>query len=479
MLNLLPTPKTFSYDEDITFKIKPAIIGDNPLWNDGIEVFKTAFLKINEIDLLEQNGGIEIKTDNGLPEEKYVIECDEKITVYASSVQGLLYALASVLQLLNVKNGIISCSKLRIEDYPEKDFRGLMVDLGILWHPFDKLLRFVDLCFLYKIKYLHLHFVDLNLYTLPSKSFPKLPTEGKSYSFEEIRFLNDYAKKRSVILVPELEGPGHANPFNDAYPEIFSNKIAGEVRRQELTEFGVSLGEKTVLCPGSQKCMDAVETLIGEVCEMFPDTPYIHIGGDEAKSDYWEKCEDCQRYIKENNLENADELYSDYIARVAKMVISRGKTPIVWEGFSKKGVKKIPKETVVMAWESYYHLPNDLLDEGFKVINASWQPLYIVPSLRQRWGALDIMNWNVYNWQHWWEKSKATLNPINLTPTGNVLGALLCSWEFTYEQEINMIMENASALSERTWNVKRLCSDDEFIPKHRRLLDISGKLILS
>ena len=92
----------------------------------------------------------------------------------------------------------------------------------------------------------------------------------------------------------------------------------------------------------------------------------------------------------------------------------------------------------------------------------SVEPLYIVPGLKLRWDAKDILDWNVYNWQHWWEHSEARLNPITVEATDRVLGAQLSVWECTFEEEIGRAIENLSALSERTWTVKRLWSFDEF-----------------
>ena len=46
------------------------------------------------------------------------------------------------------------------------------------------------------------------------------------------------------------------------------------------------------------------------------------------------------------------------------------------------------------------------------------------------------MAWNVYNWQHWWPKSEAYLDPITVPATDRVLGAILCSWEQTFEQAL-------------------------------------------
>jgi hypothetical protein len=104
----------------------------------------------------------------------------------------------------------------------------------------------------------------------------------------------------------------------------------------------------------------------------------------------------------------------------------------------------------------------ELLENGFKIINASWQPTYLVSSLSKRWGPEDLLNWNVYNWQHWWPNSEARLNPINLEPTEDVIGATMCSWGLTYEQHISRLLENFPAFAERTWTTKRLLDYDQY-----------------
>ena len=90
---------------------------------------------------------------------------------------------------------------------------------------------------------------------------------------------------------------------------------------------------------------------------------------------------------------------------------------------------------------------------------------------------MDILNWNVYNWQNWFEKSEAFLNPINVAPTNQVIGAMLCAWEQTYEQEIHFSIENLSAMSEKVWNVKRVCDDKEFLAKQAPLIYLAALII--
>jgi hypothetical protein len=88
-----------------------------------------------------------------------------------------------------------------------------------------------------------------------------------------------------------------------------------------------------------------------------------------------------------------------------------------------------------------------------------------VDNLDLHWGPKDLLEWNVYNWQHWWPESYACANPIQLEPTDQVLGAQLSIWECTYEREINAAMHNATTLSERLWATQQKW--DDFAAYHR------------
>ena len=125
----------------------------------------------------------------------------------------------------------------------------------------------------------------------------------------------------------------------------------------------------------------------------------------------------------------------------------------------------IPREAVIVSWENLYQPTPRLLKAGFRIINASWQPTYLVSSLSKRWGPEDLLNWNVYNWQHFWSGSKAYENPINVEPTDRVLGAQISAWESTHEEDIGKILESLSTMSERVWNVDLHHTADDFILK--------------
>ena len=424
MIPMIPTPKKYDLSDRICV-IPRSIHTDEPSFQTGCAVFAEAFQTIHRVALTREPGGIELIADHSLAPGHYVVDSREGVKAYAPDTEGILYALATLLQLFLYENNKLQIPAVHIEDHADKDYRSLMVDLSRQWHPFPQLLKFVDICFYFKIKYLHLHFIDGLRYTLPSRVLPNLPTENEFYSFEQIARLNAYAKARGIILVPEYECPGHSQQCIDKYPEIFADHKDGIPLGNTYSEEGDILQYRNLVCATSPSSLEYTKAMLKEMAEMFPDSPYIHIGGDEANIKLWNECDDCTRYMREHGIGDVHELYSAYVGNIASFVLSLGRTPIVWEGFPQKGHERIPRETIVVAWESYYHMAYDLLEEGFRVINASLDPLYIVPNFTSRWSAFDILKWNVHRWQHWWPKSEAHLNPFTVPATDQVLGAIL------------------------------------------------------
>ena len=288
-------------------------------------------------------------------------------------------------------------------------------------------------------------------------TIPELPTCDRHYSYSDIQEIRDYAQQRGIVLIPEIEMPGHAIPLNATYPDVFMDSTPdGYLAQRGRTP--------TVICAGSSRCFDALTKLIDEVLAMFPDSPYIHLGGDEAAIEIWEHCEVCQAYMAEKGLSSVKELYSEFTARITDYVLEKGRIPIVWEGFPREAAHRISKKVLVMAWECYYNQPEDLLEDGFSIINCAWKPLYLCPGTTD-WTYRDILRWNVGNMQNFSPKSRATHNPVNLPPHEKLLGAQLCAWEACYEYEIHPIVDMMAAFSERLWRSEPLCSEFAFDEK--------------
>lgn len=96
---------------------------------------------------------------------------------------------------------------------------------------------------------------------MESKIFPMLNDSvntirmpGKYYTLEEARDLVDFCKKHQVLLIPEIDMPGHSAAFVRAF-------------RHDMQ---------------SPEGMKILKLLLDEVCETF-DVPYLHIGTDEVE----------------------------------------------------------------------------------------------------------------------------------------------------------------------------------------------------
>lgn len=404
------------------------------------------------LSFTEGEDGIILERDSACRAGGYRLTAGENIVLSAGDTAGAHHGLATLLQLIAPEEGGFSCPAGTVEDWPDCSHRGLMVDLARQWHAFDSLLHDVDLCWLYKINKLQLHFTDDQSFTLPMKAYPKLSTPGRSYTEEQIARLVAYADARGVELIPEVEVPGHCAQFLKAYPELF--------------------GDSGVL-PADEAVFDALETVYAEVCALFPHSPHIHVGGDEACVANWNGCARTQAYMKAHNITDIQEMYARYVKEITERVLAMGRTPIVWEGFHKEYNHLISKKVLVVSWENYYQPAYDLAADGFTLINCSWKPLYIVTP-GTYWTPEEILNWHPHNWQHWFDKSAAYPDGFTIGEENVVLGGQLCAWGDVlqdYEdplkgclEELVLIEERLPALAEATWNAgpaqKRPAAED-------------------
>lgn len=395
------------------------------------------------------SGIIRFAFDAALAADEYAIDItDAGCSVKAGGMESANYAAATLVQLLEKDGDVLSLPKGHIQDKPVSEWRGLMVDLARQWHPVEYLFRYIDLCWLYKIDRLQLHFTDDQSYTLPSKAFPMLPTQGRTYTVAQLNALREYAAARGVMLVPEVDFPGHSLQFNTRLPEIF--------------------GTQHVSCC-EEKTFAAIGTLLDEVFALFPDAPYFHLGGDEAQLELWNECPGCVAYREEHGLPDVHAQYAHYVDRIARMVLERGKTPVAWEGFAKEYNHMVTKELLVFSWENYYQIAPELVEGGFTIINASWKPNYVVTPAAM-WSREEILEWNPRRWTHFWEKSKAFNTWISVSDEAPVLGGQLCAWgdrltQYTTRhggarEEFANVAQRLPAVAERCWQPNGCVAED-------------------
>lgn len=459
MYNIIPTPRLSARIGGIGRVPMKLLInkGNFTGANDAIRTFidyaDRVFSVIFRTSTETGEGVLTLEQDDSLPVGGYALIAspDGTVKIAARDEAGLSYGFASLLLAAEKGEDGVSLPIMHICDEPQSNWRGLMLDLARKWHPVSYLYDAVDLCYLYKINILQLHFTDDQSYTLPSDVLPKLPTENRHYTKAELAALAEYAAQRSVSIVPEIDMPGHCSCYTMTYPEIFGRK-------------------KGVVC-AEEKTFAALQALIDEVIALFPHTPYIHLGGDEANIGAWPVCDGCADYMNEHGISDVHELYAHFLKRVTDYVLAKGKRPVIWEGFSKEHSHLISKDVIVSEFESYYQLPNEVLDGGFTVLNCSWVPLYVL-SHGPHWSAEEILNWNIFTWRGITPKSPAYEEPIVVPEDSKVIGGQLCVWgdrtaplssnEESAREEFDLIRPRLAALAEKTWNVFSPITAEDF-----------------
>jgi len=332
-----------------TFRFSGADVRLNPVID--------AFLADGGHSASESGRQVRIVRDPRLGAEQYRIRPGSTTEITVSGREGLAWGL---LELGGKPSAEVS-------GQPATEFRAVMLDVARRYHSPSTLKHLIRWCQAARIRYVQLHLTDDQNWMMPTRVLAGVDGRnghGKpAYTREELRDLNAFAEARGVTLIPEIDVPGHSSLLVAMDPELFG--IVGSASRNCINF-------------ASQEVRDQLRALIGEVAEAFPNAPYIHIGGDEAWYPTPEKDPSFAAAIAEGATPST--LFVDFVADLAKAVISHGKTPIVWEGFapSEYAQRTIPPETVIVAWEGHYYPADRLAKDGYKVINAGWDPSYVV-----------------------------------------------------------------------------------------------------
>ena len=388
-------------------------------------------------------GDIVLELAASLQGEAYGLEIDAMATVRGGNHGAVALGTATLLQLIQTDKSTVSLPRLAIQDEPAIAFRSVMLDLARRWHPLETIHETVNLLRLLKIRYLHLHLSDNESCTFTSRAFPKLATPDRSYSVEQLRELVRYADQRGVTIIPEIDIPGHAGSWVGRVPEVFGTIDAQSGQAK-------STG---VVNMASERAYQGLDTLIGELCDVFSSSPYIHIGADEVWAPHLKDVAEYKEYTERHGLKLAaegdvGELFSHFIARMNEIVRKRNRQTIVWSGFPHEGTAnvKIPKDIVIMAWNAG---PKAFVAAGFPVVNCCWVPLYMVPPQGRAPTAEMIFDWNPRKFDAWeWNE------PIQLADDEPVLGAQICFWEQRYNEVWPILRERTPAFAERLWSAE-------------------------
>ncbi len=432
------------------------------------EIAATTGLELPALSGGARAGDIVLALDATLKDEAYRLSVDTQATVAGGNYGAVALGTVSLLQAITGRDQASALPKMVVEDSPDKAYRGLMIDLARKVHTIDSLTQIVELCRLYKIRYLHLHLTDDQGFMFPTTAFPKVLAQtqngGAPYTLEELTGLVAYADARHVTLVPEFDIPGHSAALNRSDPDFWMIRGTTPYEHHASINFA------------REEVIQACATLIDEMCRVFKSSPYFHIGGDEADYVFADQNVHFQEAYKALGLgdNGRHELYRRFLVLMDAAVKKNGKRTIVWEGFGREPNTKfaIPKDVIVMIYENRFYPPHHLVEDGYTVINASWTPLYVLRVLPDY--TPKIYDWNVYLFGAFTQDFAKT-EWRQIAPSDLVIGSQICSWEQPQAIEVANLRWPLAAMSERDWNTeagkswpnfqKRLASTDAILEK--------------
>nr|WP_314696646.1 family 20 glycosylhydrolase [uncultured Prevotella sp.] len=417
--------------------------------------------------------------------EAYTLEVNNnRLTIKGRTATAVFNALMTLEQLC-IGNGISARSEqlpaLYIADKPRTAIRELMVDPVRHFIPFEDLKGFVVEMARYKYNALHLHLVDDQAWRIEIKKYPELIAKGSDrvgmddmperisgyYTQEQMRELVRFAAQYHVMIIPEIELPGHEVAAVHCYPQLSCAKKPVPIR---LT-CGVS---NELLCPAEPFVYEFLDNVFTELADVFP-APYVHLGGDEAGQPplgAWSDCTACTALKQKEGYTENWQLQQHLFDRVIKKLHSLGKTPMYWY---EKEFKTIQPGCVVYAWR--HGLTKTAIDAAVrnkaKIMLCPGEHCYL--DYPQQRGDMPEKNWGMpvttleqtYRLDPAWGQDSVFVQNHLLGVSGTLWSECINSTERIYYQAF----PRAAALAEAGWTVPERRSYKEFLTRVRPLTD--------
>lgn len=315
-------------------------------------------------------------SDKILGKEGYQLNVlPDRIIIQANENAGFFYAVQTLFQLTesdflsadrNKEIKSYSVPQCKIVDYPRFAYRGKHLDVARHFFTVEQVKRYIDLLAFHKLNVFHFHLTDDQGWRIEIKRYPRLQTVASKrratiighytdndarnpnydnvehsgyYTQEQIRDIVNYAAKRQITVIPEIEMPGHALAALAAYPSLGCKDTNYEV----ACTWGVF---DQVFCT-KDETIEFLKNVLDEVAYLFP-SPYIHIGGDECPKTRWQHCPECQKQIREHGLKDEYELQSYFMQQMEEHLEKKHKKVIAWDEILEGGIKG---DVTVMSWQ--------------------------------------------------------------------------------------------------------------------------------
>ena len=372
-IHLVPTPKVIQTAAGaLVLEPGSRIVATTAELQPLADVLNGEILRLTGLDLRPATGAggpgdVVLTIDRSLSADRArhwpcTVAIDDRVKITGADYNSVAMGTATLLQLVKADGAKVEVPRLSLCDYSAAEYPGLMLDVARQNNTLQDVRDCIELCRLYKIRYLQLHLNDMESFMFPSQRFPKLGTHNgaahggpkcQPWERDELAATIEYADHRGVAIVPELETVFHTGAMMQDMPAEF--------------------GGPGVLNMGSEKMYQSLEPLIEEMCDVFKSSPYFHIGCDEASIGGVLEQPGTREYMREHRIANGEDLYRFHIDRLAKVIARKGKRTIVWQDCP---LPPDNKDIICMVWHIDFNHGDTarLIQQGYPTIQVTWTP---------------------------------------------------------------------------------------------------------
>lgn len=447
-LSLVPLPKqVVEHADQAGFALKAsttitcASVAEKPAAELlAIALREASGLAIPVVQGNKQPGAIHFSTLPAGARESYKLTVTaEGVSIQAPGNGGLVYGGQTFLQLLP-QDGNKTLPAVEIADEPVFPWRGMMLDVSRYFFTKEYVIRYLDMMAMHKLNVLHWHLVDDCGWRIEIRKYPKLTEvgafrgkgdqrHGGFYTQQDVREIIAYAAARNIEVVPEIEVPAHTLSALAAYP------LLGCTGQQFEVPVKHSISPE-IYCVGKETTWTFLENVMIEVAELFP-SPWIHIGGDEARFDRWKKCPDCQKVIKDNGLKSELALQGWATMRLEKFLATKKKRILAWSEVLEAGVDN---QVGLMVW----HKPEETktgAEAGHPIVSSQVRQTYFDTPESKLPGEPPAATWTppvslqiAYDWD-------PVPNGVSPAAVKNILGPNGCLWSDRFLHNANELAD--------------------------------------
>ena len=408
---IIPQPSSITYTPGVVkLKAKPVVGYPAELANEA-QLLQSYLSSDFSLDVQLREGAdkadILLQLDPTVLSDKkegYILEAASgKISIQANTPVGILNGVQTLRQIIKEKDGKLAVQKAVVTDYPAFSWRAFMLDEGRYFKGKEVVLNLLDRMAELKMNVFHWHLTEDQGWRIEIKKYPKLTEigafrdsseinhfgsnvfdgkrHGGFYTQEQIKEVVDYAAKRHIMVVPEIEMPGHASAAVASYPWLGTSGKQINVP----CRFGVQYDVYNVADP---RVIEFLEDVMDEVIALFP-APVFHIGGDEVRYNQWKESPVIQSYMATNQLKTPAELQVFFTNNISNLLASKGRRMMGWneitgaklheyQAASDTDVKqKLAPGTIVHFWKGDISLVKQTIEQGYDVVNSNHQYTYL------------------------------------------------------------------------------------------------------